>query len=61
MIQDDRDRYRQMRDDELLTVAREEGVTAEMGVALAERLAAKGSMWGRVGNQGNFQPRSVKA
>lgn len=52
---DNRDRYRSMYTYDLLRVAREEGVTVEMGIVLAEKLA------GSHHHQGVFQPRSTKA
>lgn len=53
MNTDDRETYRSMSDDALVRDARRDGVTVEMGVVLAERLAARVAG----GARGNFQPR----
>lgn len=56
-MEDSRDRYRCLDNGRLLEEARREGVTAEMGVVLAERLAA-GLRDENVGGYGNFNTRS---
>lgn len=54
-MQDSRDHYRGMDNGRLLEEARREGVTVEMGVVLAERLASEYGIDG----YGNFNPRSM--
>jgi len=55
---DDRDYYRMKRSDQLLEIAREQGVTAEMAVVLAERLHDASARVDR--GHGQYQPRSTK-
>jgi hypothetical protein len=50
---DDRDYYRTKTNSDLLLAAREQGVTTEMGVVLAERLHSRTS-----DGYGLYQPRS---
>jgi hypothetical protein len=56
MTLDDRDYYRTLSDYALVAAAREDGVTVEMAVVLAERLSDR-----VLGNSPNIQPRSIKA
>lgn len=51
-MQDDRNRYRCLSDYTLLEEARRDGVTAEMGVVLAERLS-EGALYGTFNTRSN--------